>query len=229
MPLFKKDTEVLFVHIPKCGGSSIIESFRSQQWQVELLNEPAKNNVPDILPCNPQHYHYELLYHFLNINEIKEKFVIVRNPFHRLISEMVWRLPQWNNKIDQNGYDLIFYNGLENFFISRGNDFLINENHFKNNKDEYLNRKQRLYYDNHLRPQIDFLNEDFKLFKLEEIDKIKKYLERFNIDKIFDINKTTSKEKPNFYNGFSTTFKNLYKKLYGEDHKQLGYEMPFGD
>ena len=43
MPLFHNgDDLVLFVHIPKCGGTAIENSFRNGGWEWGYLNEPKK-------------------------------------------------------------------------------------------------------------------------------------------------------------------------------------------
>ena len=228
MPLFTKDKSILFVHIPKCAGSSIIENFRNDNWNVEFLNEPAKNNVPDILPCNPQHYHQDLLEEYvLKNNKIDLEFTIVRNPFHRLISEMMWRIPMHSHRVDTEGFTKTFFDALENFLISRSRDHFIIEQDFKNNRQNYIERKQMLYYDNHIRPQKEFIGEDTKIFKLEEIESINIFLKDLNIKDLLKVNSSSNKSKPLNYDGFSNGFKDEYLKIYGDDHKLFEYPLPF--
>ena len=81
MPLFHNgDDLVLFVHIPKCGGTAIENSFRSAGWEWGYLNEPKKTGY-DEKPCNPQHFHAELIEELIVPGDnTTDQIIVVRNP-----------------------------------------------------------------------------------------------------------------------------------------------------
>lgn len=221
MPIFKKNkTETLFIHIPKCAGTSIENAFIENGYEYDWLIYPARDNVPDILPCNPQHYHRELIDNYLE-NEISGiEFTVVRNPLHRLISEF-----QWSHNARVEAYDDNFFRVFDSVMSQRMSEFLIAENHFKTNKKVYLNRQFRFPYDNHMRPQVDFVRENTTVLKLEE-ETLPFLEEHFGITKLNKDNDTLSLEKPNKFKG-SDRFQDLYTKLYFADHEKFDYEKPF--
>jgi hypothetical protein len=84
--------KVLFIHIPKTGGSSIEKWFGSVARL--RLKSPA---IPSFMKCTPQHLRYtdlEELFGDINFDCI---FSIVRNPYARVESEYRWRLSMNRN------------------------------------------------------------------------------------------------------------------------------------
>lgn len=87
MPVYNVDGKnVLFVHIPKCGGTTI--EYALSDYLVGFLDRKFKG---DYFPCSPQHFHKELLESILNIAYFDLVFTIVRNPYDRIVSEYKWR------------------------------------------------------------------------------------------------------------------------------------------
>lgn len=59
MPVFvKNNLKVLYVHIPKTGGTYIEDLFRQNGFDVKFWES---NLLGGALRCSPQHYHHELL------------------------------------------------------------------------------------------------------------------------------------------------------------------------
>lgn len=86
MPLFMLEKKlVLFIHVPKAGGSSI-EHFLAPHY-VGLMD----TSYPGGLPCSPQHFHAALLSIVLKNSPIDYKFMVVRHPLRRLESEYKFR------------------------------------------------------------------------------------------------------------------------------------------
>lgn len=83
---------VFFIHIPKCGGTSI-ESSLSGAGCVIRFHDRFDNAEHSFLQnrllfkCPSQHFHYEMLSSIFNLNAFDNIFVVVRNPFARLASE----------------------------------------------------------------------------------------------------------------------------------------------
>ena len=57
MPIFSKnETEILFIHIPKCAGTSVEKKLKSVYQHFNLHSCTMSE-----LPCTPQHFHASLL------------------------------------------------------------------------------------------------------------------------------------------------------------------------
>ena len=83
---------VLFIHIPKCGGTSVEQSFLKAGCHLKL-HDRIDNATLDFLSnkliykCPSQHFHYEVLEKFVDFNIFSDIFALVRNPYSRLASE----------------------------------------------------------------------------------------------------------------------------------------------
>jgi len=99
MPYFKNnDINILFIHIPKTGGSSI-DTYFSSKFGIELNNKSLYNFLHPsskeiIINSSLQHITYNqiLKYNkFFNVNFDNIKIItIVRNPYTRIISDLFW-------------------------------------------------------------------------------------------------------------------------------------------
>ncbi len=159
MPIFTKNNiYILYIHVPKTGGSSIERLFRKNKWEIFYLdggNKPGKLNR--IRQCSPQHMHLEMLQTVFDLQKIDYIFMTVRHPVDRLVSEYKMKM-----KPQQSGHK------LTDWFDKALKSYIQNP----------------CCFDNHLRPQSDFWYPSFDVFKLENgYSHIIKELElRFNID-----------------------------------------------
>lgn len=220
MPIFRNTEQtVLYIHIPKTGGTSVENSFIDAGWEYDWLVYPARDNVPDVIPCNPQHYHINLIDMYIDCN-IDVEFATVRNPLHRMMSEFRW---QTNIEDDSSNE---FFAAFEKFMITRMYEYKNIERHYNFSPADYINRKLSFPFDNHMRPQADFVRDNTIVFKLEEIDKLTQFLQQFGIDSLPQDN-FTNKNKNLITTKFSEEFKNLYSSIYFVDHEKFNYEKPF--
>ncbi len=84
MPLFRRGPQtVFFVHIPKTGGTSVEETFKSEGWIEALRMKDALG----YLPATPQHLQADLYTKLVPAQFYDYAFTVVRNPFARLASE----------------------------------------------------------------------------------------------------------------------------------------------
>lgn len=144
MPLHRIDDKiVLFVHIPKTGGSTI------ETWLQSLgpraLKYPGKYEG---LLVAPQHFHAGLIENIIPQDFYDDAFCIVRDPFERLMSEYRWafrKRPQAALK------------GIGSW--RRKDDATARTKHFAKwvRKQFSLTQKDPLTRGNHIRPQSDFL------------------------------------------------------------------------
>ena len=208
LPVYTHNNEhTLFVHIPKCGGSSITQGFRDAGYSVSFLNEPARTGSPDQKPCNPQHYHRPLVeQHILSNIKPAYAFTITRDPLQRLISEYTWRVPHMNTHINKCGYDSHFFQGFQYWAMIQF------EMYHKNN---YTG-------DNHIRPQTDFLMSDVEQFDINNTDTLACIL-GINIGRH---NVSKSVQPPKTFSANIGFVKRFYE-LYLGDYEELGYAKPF--
>ena len=87
MPLYRvNDRIILFMHIPKTGGTSV-DRWLSEQGPAMM----SRADPPDWLPCPPQHLHARALARLVPPDMPDFSFAVVRHPEDRLISEFFYR------------------------------------------------------------------------------------------------------------------------------------------
>ena len=132
MPYFKNHN-LLFIHIPKTGGSNIENFFFHYLKEKPTLQHLISNNFDIRFNSHSlQHMTYIELYknkNYFDINFEKTRIItVIRNPYDRIISDLFW-------------YKL----------ISKNN----NSNEIEKILKKYL--ESNLLYDNHKIPQYKFL------------------------------------------------------------------------
>ncbi len=231
MPLFHNgDDLVLFVHVPKCGGTAIENAFRDAGWDWGYFNEPMKTGY-DETPCNPQHYHAELIEQLIMPSEnCTDQFTIIRNPYTRLISEFLWRTGA-NEHVKVKGFDSDFFTHLEHFGIRCLKTYKTNEFQYRMDTDAFLRNKLSFVFDNHIRPQHHFVTDNWNLYWFEEMDKKfwPEISNKYGLTIPGSHNQTIDRsiERPTRHKGNSQEFKDLFVEFYYEDCKLFGYDLPF--
>ena len=88
---FILDHNLLFVHIPKTGGSSIEKKFdidKQKRDECFSYTEQLYNNII----FAPQHFTPDLIEsHYPELYSKCKKFTVVRNPYTKMISEFIYR------------------------------------------------------------------------------------------------------------------------------------------
>ncbi|NVJ64559.1 MAG: sulfotransferase family 2 domain-containing protein [Flavobacteriaceae bacterium] len=201
------DKAILFVHIPKCGGSSFERQMNQRGWREYFSVRGISADKLSYLKCSPQHLHAELLLTLVNPVEFDDIVTLVREPLARLRSEYTWQLFQGITTMKPKDW-------IEHVFDSyAANNFM---------------------YDNHIRPQCEFLIKGSRLFKLEEqgVDKAvslvagtkvlgRKNLLRQLLFKSNKIAKATSKSEAVIH-AFESKKNQIYE-FYEKDYEALGY------
>ncbi|MEM8868799.1 MAG: sulfotransferase family 2 domain-containing protein [Pseudomonadota bacterium] len=141
MPLFRFDNSVvLFIHVPKTGGSSIEQAMRRMGGREALL---ASKGL-DYSRCTPQHMPADILSLFVPKNFYDMSFAVVRDPCSRLISEFKMRR---EGRKRRNLPLLSFAEWVDMAFA-------------RYQKNPYV-------FDNHIRPQTYLIPEDVLVFRQE--------------------------------------------------------------
>ena len=147
MPVYRKDgRSVLFVHVPKTGGTSVEHLFRANGWQQSFFDAkygPGTRNA--LMWCGPQHLHGEPLQQLFRVERFDLVFTVVRDPVARFRSEYVWRHRK-KDEVDLGG------RAVQQWFER------VQKRYAKN---PYL-------FDNHVRPQHEFLVPGTTVVRLED-------------------------------------------------------------
>src|SRR5699024_10078740 len=143
MPIFRKGrTSVLFIHVPKTGGSSLENLFLSSGWEVELLDRGMKRTFNPHRLCSPQHMHASMLANTLRLDTFDLTFMLVREPIALFRSELVMRNPSlttaWSREVEKCAQRLLRTSTTDPHVA-----------------------------DNHVRPQHEFYVPGTKVFQLE--------------------------------------------------------------
>ena len=141
MPIFNfGNRQVLFLHIPKAGGSSITK-WLSEYSDTSFFRPRAI--APFRIP--PQHLRWRDFDYLLNNPTFDYAFAVVRNPYERLESEYFWR--HRNAKAQGKPWDDF------NSWVERQIQ-AVRENSF--------------HASNHLCTQVSFLADPVEVFQLED-------------------------------------------------------------
>jgi len=203
MPYFK-NLNILFIHIPKTGGSVIADEI-TKKGKRRVSSGRRHNRLPK--PYNKkslQHQFYTTLYKYrdrlhINFKNIKI-FSVVRNPYDRTISDL-------------------FYNNLikEDFSPDKVFDVLKNNYLYKDN------------YDNHNVPQYKFVTDkneklipNIRIFKTETLNKDNKLINDYLKIDINIVQKNVNKDYSKYLNKKSI---NLINEFYYKDFELFNYKM----
>lgn len=199
MPLVKNKTGEFgwYSHIPKCAGSSIIDSFVYHNWMIHFnttkqigdrqdfapaaklylrdYNGLSESSNPKEFPstnypCSHQHWHLEIVKYYCDLSHCKYKFAIVRDPVERLISEFRFRKGAYcpmNSTRTWEDYDLGIHGNSE---VKTTNfSYWLRRSYETSILNPYI-------WDNHFRPQCEFVEPGFAIIPFN-LDKINFYLQ----------------------------------------------------
>jgi len=161
MPLITLNSKSLFfVHIPKTGGSSVYSNLQDSGAQIEFIRKRS------IAKVSRQHYHIELLERYFPAFKNYFCFTIIRNPWHRLLSEYVWR----TKNVDFKGFEEWFnksiclpYKNLDNHL--RPQSSFVNNNINLFSHDYYS--QVELFLSNFFKKNINFSKKE-KVFQYQK-------------------------------------------------------------
>ena len=196
------DKKILFVHIPKCGGSSmaagLFQSVGIEYSTYIKLNKKEKNTYL----CSNELKHAPAIImqnHIKNYDDYY-KFAIVRNPWDRLISSYNWVNGAGDAKFDHKSIQKQF---------NKAQRKIDEKNELKNY--QYLPQKKFIVDKNE-----NIIVDD--IFCMSQIEKI---FEKFDL-KYFHKKKRNSKSK--LPSDMENMFDDATRKIYRDDINFFGYE-----
>jgi len=139
---FKGSRRVLFIHVPKAGGTSIEAFFEANGFKTAYLDRGGSpESLNPVRRSSPQHMQAELLQALFDLSKFDFVFMTVRDPMRRLASKYVMETMSGGTREDFAPWLL---------------------------RVMALVRRNRAAMDNHLRPQSDFWLPEAHVFKLED-------------------------------------------------------------
>ncbi len=88
MPLFvREDRAVLYLHVPKTGGTAIEAFFLNNGFRAEFFDTGGPQSFNKYRRCAPQHMDARQIQALLRPGKIDYVFMTVRNPLSRVVSE----------------------------------------------------------------------------------------------------------------------------------------------
>jgi hypothetical protein len=125
MPYYKK-LNILFIHIPKTGGTSLEEYLKEKTTQT-LFSIELQNNILfekfHIKTGSLQHLTYKQIYYYkevleVDFNEYLKIITIVRNPYHRIASDLFFF-----ELIDKNTRSEDVYKIIQKYIYDKSYDY----------------------------------------------------------------------------------------------------------
>jgi hypothetical protein len=143
MPVFFKDARrILYIHVPKAGGTSIETFFEANGFYTHYIDRGESfESLNGVRRCSPQHMHAALLQLLFDPDRFDYVFMTVRHPVRRLLSKFVMETGETEN-----------VERLEDWILRDFSKVFSDPGHL----------------DNHLRPQCDFILPQARIFKLED-------------------------------------------------------------
>lgn len=205
MPVLVKDGRaVLFVHIPKTGGTTIERMFTAAGWETHFREaKRVRPEVFELFRCSPQHYHAELLTELFDVSRFDLVAGIVRDPLARFRSEFSMRY----RRLDSTDEEQVTAWADRVLARYAGNPYAL---------------------DNHLRPQTEFLLPGMETYRLEDGlgTMVADLNARFDLGLDHEVpRKLTSHEKgiPSSKVPITPELRARVHEFYADDYRVLGY------
>lgn len=146
MPIVRTASKLMYyAHVPKCGGSAV-EAYLQERFQTVAFLDKKHHKPP--APhrwsrTSPQHIHLEVLNRLFPEGFFDQSFAVVRHPLARIVSAYHFQLEVEQSPAARTGF-------------SQWLDTLPE-----------IMEKDPFAFDNHIRPMVELVPKDAKIFHLE--------------------------------------------------------------
>jgi hypothetical protein len=210
------EKKLIFVHIPKCAGSSIEASLDIQHVKNYYSHKKCfdcMREVVDLFDGEEQERVYGVTPQHLTASQLKiimektfdeyEKFTVVRNPYDRIVSEYCYI----QNNID--GRFVPYHNlNFKKFIIKV---FNLSE------------MERHLLFDSHFNTQYNFLYDKNNNLLVDHVFKFENIIEVFNRYNLSLLHERKSK-RTHWKDYIDPESKNIINDYYNIDFKTFGYD-----
>lgn len=193
---------IIFIHIPKTGGTTIEYLFEIQGTVENLLSYDYIES-----PAY-QHLTYDMLKQRVPAFKFDTymKFAFVRNPWERLVSTF-----HWNNRGFASFEEFIYH--IDSLFKKYTLETLFQQ--YPDCKKDYCS---------HLLPQHLFVGPDVRVYRFETFEHdVSELLKQFNITK--DIPKANSTSHEHYSRYYNENTKEIVARIYQKDIEMFGYRF----
>ena len=126
-----KNHNAIYLHVPKCGGSSLFQTLKNDNW-VEGKLQNTHPTISEILKLGIDLDHYEII-------------AQIRNPYYRFYSHYHFIVEDAENRINgirefKKNMDLEYYKKYKDFLIQIGFKGFVKLLEYKKNRDIFLNK-----------------------------------------------------------------------------------------
>lgn len=205
MPVMVKDgVSVLFIHVPKAGGTTIGRLFAQSGWGVHYRE--GRHKRPDVFPllrCSPQHFHATVLNQIFDVSRFDLIFGMIRDPITRFQSEFAMRHKKMTPAEATPERVAIWSDRVLATYA----------------EDPYL-------LDNHLRPQTEFLLPGTEIYRLE--DGVETMVADLNARFGLGLNAAVTHERNSKRLGLSTSAVQLSPELRAQVHEFYAADAVLG-
>jgi hypothetical protein len=202
MPFYRYREQILYyAHIPKCAGTSLNE-YLEARFGKPAMQDRRYIKDPALSPWNktsPQHIDRDALTRLFPRGFYDESFAVVRHPEARIASVFAFqkkerRIPRWMPIS-------IWLASLER----------------RRRRNPYI-------YDNHARPQVDFLPERTTIFRMEDgLDRVVNWLDERFTTEARDLRIGHAKRSDKII-VLDESSRSLVQRLYSADYEAFGYD-----
>jgi len=224
----QRQKKLLFVHIPKTGGQTVLRYFN---FKLKIKNYCARGldvikifdkdgRMETISGTEYGHFTLTQIKKYVKLSKINFSFSFVRNPFDRLVSEFFWRLkynisfrPLFDYDFKPTDFEL-FVNKLEKVNLTYLENMTAVETHFyPQTKFVFL---KSYFTKNKKNKKVDFVG------RFENYESDLKFLgSQFGIkNELIHRNKS---EHPSYKTLYNSTTKKIVENIYKDDLNNFNY------